>query len=120
MDRMRHRRHRATDPYRLHRFRTKFKEISYIVEMIHGSGLQPNIDKNTFQKLKNLGQQLGKWHDHYQLWHKTGEIFLSSADIHLLEEAFLLKKLLTPLHNSLFEKMQDHLKRENLFTLNIL
>jgi CHAD domain-containing protein len=120
MDKMRQQRHRVTDPCHLHRFRTKFKELSYIVELIYGSGLQPNIDKATFQKLKEIGQQLGNWHDHYQLWHKTGEIFHSATDIHLLEEAYRLKKFLTPLHNSLYNKMQNRMNEENLFTVNIL
>jgi CHAD domain-containing protein len=118
MEKIRQRRHRATDPFLLHRFRTRFKELSYLVEMIHDSDLNPNIEKHTYQKLKIFGQQLGDWHDSYQLWHKAGEIFLSTSDTHLLEEAFELKKLMTPVHNALFNEMQDRLKEEGLFSLS--
>lgn len=120
MEKLRHRRHKATDPYRLHRFRTRFKELFYIVEMIYASPLQPNLDKKTIQKLKNTGQTLGDWHDHYQLWARAGDLFVSTNDTRLMEEAFHLKKLLTPLHNDLFNAMQDNLRQEGLFTLNIL
>jgi CHAD domain-containing protein len=118
MEKLRHRRHKASDPFHLHRFRTRFKELSYLVEMIYDSELHPNIEKQTYQKLKSFGQQLGDWHDCYQLWHKAGEIFLATSDTHLLEESFELKKLLTPVHNSLFNEMQDRLREEGLFTLS--
>jgi len=120
MEKLRHNRFKASDPYRLHRFRTRYKELSYVAEMVYESGLPHTLDKATFQEMKTMGQQLGKWHDHYQLWHRSGEIFLSATDTHLLEESYHLKKLLTPLHNRLFEKMQDRLKDESHFSLNIL
>jgi CHAD domain-containing protein len=118
VDKLKRSRHRATDPYRLHRFRMRFKQLSYIIEMIYGSNLEPNIDKKNYQKFKSLGQQLGDWHDYFQLWSRAGDFFRSTMDIHLLEESFELKKLLTPLHEKSFHTMQDELKQDKLFIVH--
>jgi CHAD domain-containing protein len=118
MEKLRHRRFRASDPYKLHRFRTRFKELSYLVELVYGSKLQPNIDKATYQKLKNFGQELGDWHDHFQLWSRAGEFFRSTTDIHLLEESFQMKKLLTPVHDKRYNDIQEALRQEDLFTIS--
>jgi CHAD domain-containing protein len=117
MEKLRHRRPKATDPYKLHRFRGRFKQLSYLVEMVYYSSLEPNIDKQTYQKLKTFGQQLGDWHDIFQLWSKAGEFFRSTTDIHLLEESFELKKLLTPVHDAAYQEMQDKMKVEDLFII---
>lgn len=118
LEKLKQRRLRATDPFKLHRFRTRFKEMSYMAELIYGSKMEPNIDKETYQKLKNFAQHLGDWHDYFQLWSKAGDLFRSATDVHLMEEAFRLKILLTPLHEKFFNDIQDLLKEDGLFTVN--
>ena len=118
MEKLGRKRLRAGDPFKLHQFRTRFKQLLYLAEMVYQSDLTPNLDKPTYQKMKALGQQLGDWHDYFQLWSKAGEFFYTTTNIHLLEESFQLKKLLTPVHDKLFNAMQDKLNQENLFRIN--
>jgi CHAD domain-containing protein len=118
MEKLRKKRFSLEDPDRLHRFRTRFKEKGYIVEMLYFSEYDYHITKTAFNRIKDFGQELGTWHDHYQLWSKTAFIFQESKDVRLLEEAFEMRKLITPVHDRLFQEMLHLIKRDDtLFTL---
>ncbi len=104
-------------PERLHRFRTRFKQNGYIVEMIYQSKYDKRITKSSYNRMKNFGQELGTWHDYFQLRSKTALIFNESRNVSLLEEAFDLRKLITPIHDRLFQEILHQVKRDdNLFT----
>ena len=68
-------------PEKLHQFRTRFKQNSYVVEMIYQAKYDRRITKSTYNKMKNFGQELGNWHDYYQLMAKTSFIFNESRNV---------------------------------------
>lgn len=118
MEKLKRRRYALEKPDKLHRFRTRFKEAGYVIEMLYHSKHDYKITKRAFTRFKNFGLALGNWHDHYQLWSKTAFIFQESRDLNLLEEAFELRKLLTPIHDRLFQEMTHLIKRDDsLFDL---
>ena len=65
-------------PETLHQFRTRFKQNGYVAEMIYQAKYDRKITKAAYNRMKNFGQELGNWHDHYQLWSKTAFIFQES------------------------------------------
>lgn len=118
MEKLKRRRFELERPDRLHRFRTRFKEAGYVVEMLYTSKYDIRIDKKVYIRLKDFGLELGNWHDHYQLWSKTAFIFQESRDFNLLEEAFELRKLITPVHDRLYQELIHLIKRDDaLFDL---
>jgi CHAD domain-containing protein len=110
---LRRKRYDLEKPERLHKFRTRYKQNGYVVEMIFQAGFDQRISKKTFSKMKAFGQELGNWHDYFQLRSKTGFIFNESRNINLLEEAFNLRKLVTPVHDLLFQEILHHIKRDD-------
>ena len=118
MEKLKRKRYDLDKPDMLHRFRTRFKENGYIAEMIYQSRFSQKITKTAYNRMKNFGQELGNWHDHYQLWSKTAFIFQESKNFDLLEEAFELRKLITPVHDRLFQEILHHIKRDdNIFSI---
>jgi len=118
MDKLKKRRYDLEKPDKLHRFRTRYKEAGFVAEMLYMSKYSHKIPRSTFNRMKNFGLKLGNWHDHYQLWSKTSLIFQESRDLNLLEEAFELRKLITPIHDKLFQEMIHLIKRDDaLFEL---
>jgi CHAD domain-containing protein len=113
MEKLKRKRYDLHEPDKLHKFRTRFKENGYIAEMVYHSQYSHKVTKATYNRMKNFGQELGNWHDHYQLWSKTSVIFHESKDIALLEEAFELRKLITPIHDKLFQEILHLIKRDD-------
>jgi CHAD domain-containing protein len=113
MMKLKRKRYDLDQPDKLHRFRTQFKENGYIAEMIYQSKYSRNISKTAYNRMKNFGQDLGTWHDHYQLWSKTAVIFQESRDFDLMEEAFELRKFITPIHDKLFQEILHLIKRDD-------
>lgn len=118
MEKLKRKRYDLALPDKLHRFRTRFKENGYVAEMIYQSKYSHKISKTAYNRMKNFGQDLGTWHDHYQLWSKTAIIFQESRDFNLLEEAFELRKLIIPIHDKLFQEILHLIKRDDtIFSL---
>lgn len=113
MEKLKRKRYDLDQPDKLHRFRTRFKENGYIAEMFYQSKYSIKITKSTYSRMKNFGQELGNWHDHYQLWSKTALIFQESKNKDLLGEAFELRLLITPIHDNLFQEILHLIKRED-------
>lgn len=113
MEKLKRKRYDLDQPDALHRFRTRFKENGYIAEMLYQSNYSNKITKTAFNRMKNFGQELGNWHDHYQLWSKTAFIFQAAKDLELLEEAFELRKFITPIHDKLFQEILHLIKRDD-------
>lgn len=113
MEKLKKKRYDLELPEKLHRFRTRFKENGYVAEMIYQSKYTHKIGKTAYNRMKNFGQELGTWHDHYQLWSKTAVIFQESRNFDLLEEAFELRKLITPVHDKLFQEILHLIKRDD-------
>jgi CHAD domain-containing protein len=113
MEKLRRKRYDLDNPEALHSFRTRFKENGYVAEMVYHSQYSHKVTKATYSRMKNFGQDLGNWHDHFQLWSKTTTIFHESKSLELLEEAFELRKLITPLHDKLFQEILHHIKRDD-------
>jgi CHAD domain-containing protein len=118
MEKLKRKRYDLEKPDKLHRFRTRFKENGYIAEMIYQSKYSYKISKTAYNRMKNFGQELGNWHDHYQLWSKTAVIFQESRNFDLLEEAFELRKFISPIHDKLFQEILHLIKRDdNIFSV---
>ena len=113
MEKLKRKRYDLDKPEMLHRFRTRFKENGYVAEMVYHSQYSHKVTKAAFNRMKNFGQELGNWHDHYQLWSKTSIIFHESKNMDLLEEAFMLRKLITPVHDKLFQEILHLIKRDD-------
>jgi CHAD domain-containing protein len=113
MEKLKRKRYDLEKPENLHRFRTRFKENGYIAEMIYQSKFHHKITKATYNRMKNFGQELGNWHDHYQLRSKTSLIFQETSNLELLEESFELRKFITPLHDKLFQEILHLIKRDD-------
>jgi hypothetical protein len=113
MEKLKRKRYDLELPDKLHRFRTRFKENGYVAEMIYQSRYSHKISKTAYNRMKNFGQDLGTWHDHYQLWSKTAVIFQESRNFDLLGEAFELRKLITPIHDKLFQEILHLIKRDD-------
>jgi len=118
MEKLKRKRYDLEKPDKLHRFRTRFKENGYVAEMIYQSRYSNKISKTAYNRMKNFGQELGNWHDHYQLWSKTAIIFQESKDSDLLQEALDLRKFITPIHDKLFQEILHLIKRDdNIFSV---
>jgi CHAD domain-containing protein len=113
MEKLKRKRYDLDKPEMLHRFRTRFKENGYVAEMIYQSKYIHKITKSAYNRMKNFGQELGNWHDHYQLWSKTAIIFQESRNIDLLGESFEMRKLITPVHDKLFQEILHLIKRDD-------
>jgi CHAD domain-containing protein len=113
MEKLKRKRYDLDNPEMLHRFRTRFKENGYVAEMIYQSKHINKITKAAYNRMKNFGQELGNWHDHYQLWSKTAIIFQESKNFDLLGESFELRKLITPIHDKLFQEILHLIKRDD-------
>ena len=113
MEKLKRKRYDLEKPENLHRFRTRYKENSYIAEMIYQSRYSNKITKTVYNRMKNFGLELGNWHDHYQLWSKTALIFQESRNTDILGEAFELRKLITPIHDKLFQETLHLIKRDD-------
>lgn len=113
MEKLKRKRYDLDKPDKLHRFRTRFKDNGYVAEMIYQSKYSHKITKTAYNRMKNFGQELGNWHDHYQLWSKTALIFQESRNFDLLEEAFELRKFITPIHDKLFQEILHLIKRDD-------
>jgi CHAD domain-containing protein len=113
MEKLKRKRYDLDKPEMLHRFRTRFKENGYVAEMVYHSQYSHKVAKTAFNRMKNFGQELGNWHDHYQLWLKTSVIFHESKKMDLLEEAFEMRKLITPVHDKLFQEILHLIKRDD-------
>jgi CHAD domain-containing protein len=113
MEKLKRKRYDLEKPEKLHRFRTRFKENGYVAEMIYQSKYSNKISKTAYNRMKNFGQDLGNWHDHYQLWSKTAIIFQESRNFDLLEEAFELRKFISPIHDKLFQEILHLIKRDD-------
>jgi CHAD domain-containing protein len=118
MEKLKKKRYDLDQPEKLHKFRTSFKENGYVSEMLYQSKYSLKITKSTYNRMKNFGQELGNWHDHYQLWTKTAMIFQETRITDLLGECFELRKLITPVHDKLFQEILHLIKRDDtLFAL---
>lgn len=113
MEKLKKKRYDLELPDKLHRFRTRFKENGYVAEMIYQSKYSHRISRTAYNRMKNFGQDLGNWHDHYQLWSKTAFIFQESRNFDLLGEALELRKLITPVHDKLFQEIVHLIKRDD-------
>jgi CHAD domain-containing protein len=113
MEKLKRKRYDLDEPEALHRFRTRYKENGYIIEMIYNARHGYKITKAVYNRIKNFGQELGNWHDHYQLWSKTAFIFKESKNFDLLSESFELRKLITPVHDKLFQETLHLIKRDD-------
>jgi hypothetical protein len=113
MEKLKMKRYDLDDPLKLHRFRTRFKANGYVAEMIYQSKYINRISKIAYNRMKNFGQDLGTWHDYYQLWSKTAIIFQESKNFDILEEAFELRKLISPIHDKLFQEILHLIKRDD-------
>ena len=113
MEKLKRKRYDLDQPDALHRFRTDFKANGYVAEMMYQSQYSHKISKAVHNRMKNFGQDLGNWHDHYQLWSKSAIIFQESRSIDLLEEAFELRKFITPIHDRLFQEILHLIKRDD-------
>jgi CHAD domain-containing protein len=113
MEKLKRKRYDLDKPDKLHRFRTRYKENGYIAEMMFHSNFTYKISKTAFNRMKNFGQELGNWHDHYQLWSKTAFIFQESKNAELLGEAYKLRLLITPIHDRLFQEILHLIKRDD-------
>jgi CHAD domain-containing protein len=113
MEKLKRKRYDLDQPGMLHKFRTSFKENSYVSEMLYHSKYSHKITKSTYNRMKNFGQELGNWHDHYQLWTKTALIFQESRNTDLMRECFELRKLITPVHDKLFQEILHMIKRDD-------
>ena len=100
-------------PERLHRFRTRYKQNGYLVEMIYQSKYDLRITKKLSIIMKVFGQDLGNWHDYFQLQTNTAIIFRESRNNKLLEEAFELRKLVNPLHDGIMQEILHRIKRDD-------
>ena len=120
MQKLRLKRYDLEKPEKLHQFRTRFKQNSYIVEMIYQAKYDRRITKSTFNKMKNFGQELGNWHDYYQLMAKTSFIFNESRNV-TFEEAFELQKISHPHARQAVPGNPAQIKRDdNLFNLSFI
>jgi CHAD domain-containing protein len=118
MEKLKRKRYDLDKPEALHSFRTRFKENGYIAEMIYHSKYSHRITKITYSRMKNFGLELGNWHDHYMLWSKTAFIFKESRNTELMSEALELRKLITPVHDKLFQEILHLIKRDDsLFSI---
>jgi CHAD domain-containing protein len=118
MEKLKRRRYDLDKADMLHSFRTRFKETGYVAEMIYQSQYSARITKAVHSRMKKFGLELGNWHDHYMLWSKTATIFHESKSMELLEEAFNLRKFITPIHDKLFQEILHLIKRDDsLFTI---
>ena len=118
MEKLKRKRYDLERPDKLHRFRTRFKSNGYVAEMMYQSRYSHKISKTVYNRMKNFGQELGNWHDYYNLWSKTAIIFQGSKDFDLLEEALELRKLITPIHDKLFQEILHLIKRDdNIFSV---
>jgi CHAD domain-containing protein len=118
MEKLKRRRYDLDQPEALHSFRTRFKENGYVAEMLYQSRYSLKISKAVYSRMKKFGLELGNWHDHYQLWSKTAVIFNESRNMDLLAEAFEMRKLITPIHDKLFQEILHLIKRDDsLFTI---
>jgi CHAD domain-containing protein len=113
MEKLKRKRYDLDQPEKLHKFRTSFKENGYVSEMLYHSKYSHEITKSAYNRMKNFGQDLGNWHDHYQLWTKTAMIFQESRNTDLLGECFELRKLITPVHDKLFQEILHLIKRDD-------
>lgn len=118
MEKLKRKRYDLDKPEMLHRFRTRFKENGYVAEMVYQSQYSHKVSKAVYTRMKNFGQELGNWHDHYQLWSKTALIFQETRNIDLLSESFELRKFITPIHDKLFQEILHLIKRDDsIFTV---
>ncbi len=113
MDRLKRNRYDLENPVKLHRFRTRYKQVGYVAEMLYQSEFDFRISKSAYTRMKDFGQELGNWHDHYQLWSKTAVIFQESREVGLAEEAFEMRKLIMPRHDKLFQEILHLIKRDD-------
>jgi CHAD domain-containing protein len=113
MEKLKRIRYDLDAPEKLHSFRTRFKENGYVAEMLFQSKQSHKVTKATYTRMKDFGQELGDWHDHYQLWSKTAFIFNESKNTELLGEAFELRILITPVHDKLFQEILHLIKRDD-------
>jgi len=113
MEKLKLKRYDLDEPDELHNFRTRFKSSGYIAEMVYHSQYSHKVSKTVYNRMKNFGQELGKWHDYYQLWSNTGLVFQESRNIELLKESFELRKFITPQYEKLFQEILHLIKRDD-------
>lgn len=113
MEKLKRKRYDLDQPEMLHRFRTRFKENGYVAEMFHFSEFTNRVTKSRYNRMKHFGQELGNWHDFYQLRVKTALIFQECRDEALLDESIALHKYITPLHDKLFQEILHLIKRDD-------
>lgn len=113
MEKLKRKRYDLDQPEMLHRFRTRFKENGYVAEMFHLSGFANKVTKSRYNRMKHFGQELGNWHDFYQLRVKTTVIFQECRNEALLDETIALHKYITPLHDKLFQEILHLIKRDD-------
>jgi CHAD domain-containing protein len=113
MLKLKRKRYDLDTPELLHKFRTRYKQNGYIVEMIYQSKYDLRITKKFYGIMKAFGQELGNWHDYFQLLANTAIIFRESRNNQLLEEAFELRKLINPLHDKIMQEILHQIKRDD-------
>lgn len=113
MLKLKRKRYDLETPEMLHRFRTRYKQNGYFVEMIYQSKYDLSITKKLFGIMKSFGQELGDWHDYFQLLANTVIIFRESRNNRLLEEAFELRKLINPVHDQVMQEILHRIKRDD-------
>ena len=113
MEKLKLKRYDLDEPDELHNFRTRFKANGYVTEMVYHSQYSHKVSKTVYNRMKNFGQELGKWHDYYQLWSNTGLVFQESRNIELLKESFELRKFITPQYEKLFQEILHLIKRDD-------
>jgi CHAD domain-containing protein len=113
MLKLKRKRYDLDTPELLHKFRTRYKQNGYIVEMIYQSKFDLRITKKLYSIMKAFGQELGDWHDYFQLLANTAIIFRESRNNQLLEEAFELRKLINPLHDKIMQEILHQIKRDD-------
>jgi CHAD domain-containing protein len=115
MDRLKQDSQEVKEPKALHSFRTNYKIVTYLVEMLIAGDVEPKAEPVAYARLKDFGQELGNWHDHYALLERLNGISLGSHEFELLKESFTLHRIVHPMHEVLFDAMLAKLSDENLF-----
>ena len=113
MTKLQRKRYDLDNAERLHRFRTRYKQNSYIVELLYLSKFDRRITKSSFSVMKAFGQLMGEWHDYFQLMSNTAFIFKESRNVKLLEESLELRKLVTPKHDRIMQEILHQIKRDD-------
>ena len=100
----------------LHNYRTRFKQAAYLLEMIQESRYEEErVPRFTYTRLKNFGQELGDWHDHYMLLQRLSAILHETGDESLRSECRILTSIVAPVQKAYFDDVLAELKNGRIF-----